>query len=179
MSDTQEGDVGRSNLSEKDLLEVARYALKTGDESVTEQYQEVQSIRLRASFLITINALSATFFGQLSAPIELDLLLALAVAMFVGCNLFCVLLMMPSGTWRITKSGGEIIESFTGRDHGLSAGEVLSILAIKTDEDQVKNEEIVRRTHDQFFAAIICYAFSTVAWICHSKAITGFSIGVN
>ncbi|MBF9044662.1 hypothetical protein HKCCE4037_15060 [Rhodobacterales bacterium HKCCE4037] len=173
VDETSEG----STLPEDDLLEVARYALKTGDESVTEQYQEVQSVRLRASFLITVNALSATFFGQLSAPVSVDLFLSFAVGMFVLSNVFCVLLMMPSGTWRITKSGGEIIDTFATGEHGLSAGKILSILAIKTDEDQVKNELIVRQTHDQFFAAAVCYAASTVAWLFHTGALLGFVAG--
>ena len=64
----------------EDALEIAKYSLKTGDESVTEQYEEVQSVRLRASFLITVNALSATLFAQLLPNTEkVSLLLALAI----------------------------------------------------------------------------------------------------
>lgn len=155
-------------MTKQDLLEIARYALKTGDESVTEQYEEVQSIRLRASFLITVNALSSTLFSQfLGKPFETDILLAGAVIFFVACNVFALLVMMPNGTWRITKSAGRIVEDFIDNNPGLSAGQVFGILAIKTDEDQIRNERIVASAHSTFLFAVCTFAASTVCWLLH------------
>ena len=79
--------------SEDDLLEVARYALKTGDESVSEQYEEVQSVRLRASFLVTLNALSSTLFVISSCPSQFLSVYysVLAVMSFVVCNILSLL----------------------------------------------------------------------------------------
>lgn len=155
-------------MYKSDLLEIARYALKTGDESVTEQYEEVQSVRLRASFLITVNALSSTLFSQfLNKPLETDILLAGAVIFFVACNLFSLLVMTPTGSWRITKRAGKIVEDFIDNNQGLSADQVFGILAIKTDEDQVKNERIVASAHSTFLFAVYTFAVSTVCWLLH------------
>ena len=153
-------------MRDEDVLEIARYALKTSDESLTEQYDEVQSVRLRASFLITVNALSSTLFAQLlDAQLQIDFFLAAAVILFVVCNVVCLLVMMPSGTWRITKSGRKIVEQFLDTKPDLTAGEVLGILAIKADEDQVRNEGIVSAAHTQFFYAVVAFAASTVCWL--------------
>ncbi|WP_058239136.1 hypothetical protein [Shimia marina] len=155
-------------MGEKDLLEIAKYALKTGDDSITEQYQEVQSVRLRASFLITINALSSALFVEITGSFVASFVTALAILGFVACNLFCIRVMIPSGDWRLTKSGGQIVRSFVDNNQHLKAYQVLGILAIKTDEDQTENEKIVRRAHENFRYASYSFAASTIFWIMNT-----------
>lgn len=144
---------------------IAAYALAVADKSVDEQYAEVQSVRLRASFLLTVNALSAAFFVQLtSIHASYAVLLSLAIASFCVCNLLCVYLMMPTGNWRITKSGGKIVDDFIDVSTPFSATQAFSVLAIKTDEDQTANEIVVRRAHSSFFFAVVVFVSGTISW---------------
>lgn len=162
-----------TDLPEDQLVKITEYALKTGDESVSEQYEEVQSIRLRASFLITANALSATLFSQfLPETMEMTLILAFAIVAFTISNFFCVFVMIPNSKWRITKSARQIIEDFVDADVNLTAGKILGVLAIKTDEDQLKNETIVSSAHSMFFFASFFFVVSNICWLFHLGALT-------
>ena len=155
-------------ISDDELLDVAKYALKTADESVSEQYLEVQSIRLRASFLITANALTSTLFATLlSDDYNIDFYIAMAVVSFVVCNYFCIYLMLPKGSWRIGKYGKLIVEDYIDLNDRVHPTVSFSILAIKADEDQMKNETIVEAAHDAFFYAMIFFVVSSIFWLVY------------
>ena len=85
---------------------------------------------------------------------------------------------MPSGRWRITKSGEKIVREFLDGEAKITAADTFAVLAIKTDEDQVKNERLVADAHSKFTFAVFAFAASTVLWLFELGIARVLAIGI-
>lgn len=148
-----------------DKTNVARYMLDVADASLRDQYEEVQSIRSRSSFLVAANTLTATIFTQIiDDNVATNGLYWLAIVAFVVCNLLSALILLPIGRWPLLKDQELIYDEYI-LDDSMTERDVFAVLAHKAEASRKTSEGLVLINIAAFAIAVVLFFISNAFWI--------------
>lgn len=157
----------------KDVLEIHKIAHEQGLIGLNLQEAGLTALRQRATAIISISGLAATFLGREALQVPSGMIICLNIGMFewaalffLGISVVCtIMILKPRTGWTFHYSPSLIVKQFAQGEKATDLSTTYRVLSEFSETNYKKNSKILDPLYKWFNYSLVAVILQIIFWI--------------